>query len=86
MRPCTVYDHIKDEKIINIRYIPFVFTVQCNTDAEATKGTPKIFFSLKINGKQTLNATYRRKNVFYDSIDRFVDKVWGVEYNMYKCL
>ena len=86
MRPCKVYDRIKDEKIMNIRYISFVFTVLCNTYAEATEGPPKIFVSLKINDKQTRNATYRRKNVFYDSIDRFVDKVWGVEYNMYKCL
>ena len=86
MRPFTVYDHIKDAKIVNSRYIPFVYTVQCNTDAEATKGTPKFFFSLKMNDEQTRNATYRRKNVFYDSIDRFDDKVWGVEHNLYKCL
>ena len=62
------------------------FTALFNADVEATEGTPKIFFSLKINDKQTRNATYRRKNVFYDSIDRFDDKVWGVEHNMYKCL
>ena len=52
------------KKIKNGCYIPFVFTVLCNADAEAKEGTPKSF-SLKINDKQTLNASYRRKNVSY---------------------
>ena len=86
MRSCTVYDHVKDEEIINSCYIPFVFTALCNAEAEDTEEPPKFFFSLKMNDEQTRNATYRRKNVFYDSIDRFADKMWGVEHNMYKCL